>query len=92
MTTEEEIKVLALAGHLGLSCMYDAPRDTYSNWRTKVLTFAQQIENNALDRFINNPAVIRQIVDSSALSSMPAGFKKKEKQHETIRQNNNHRL
>jgi hypothetical protein len=89
LTVEEEIKVLALAGHLGLSCMYDASQDSYSNWRTKVLTFAQQVENNALDRFINNPAVIRQIVDSSALSSMPAGFKQKERQHETIRQNNN---
>ena len=43
MTTEEEIKVLALAGHLGLSCMYDASQDSYSNWRTKVLTFAQQL-------------------------------------------------
>ena len=89
MTTEEEIQILNLATKLGLSSMYETPRDTYSNWRTKVLTFAQQIENNAIDRFINNPAVIRQIVDSSALSSMPAGFKQKEKQHETIRQNNN---
>ena len=89
MTVEQEIHVLNIATKLGLSSMYDAPRDTYSNWRTKVLTFAQQVENNALDRFINNPAVIRQIVDSSALSSMPAGFKQKEKQHETIRQNNN---
>ena len=45
MTVEEEIKVLALAGHLGLSCMYDASQDSYSNWRTKVLTFAQQLLN-----------------------------------------------
>ena len=57
MTVEEEIHVLNIATKLGLSSMYDAPRDTYSNWRTKVLTFAQQLLN--------------------------------EKQHETIRQNNN---
>ena len=43
MTVEEEIQILNLATKLGLSSMYDAPRDTYSNWRTKVLTFAQQI-------------------------------------------------
>ena len=57
MTVEEEIHVLNIATKLGLSSMYDAPRDTYSNWRTKVLTFAQQLLN--------------------------------EKQHETIRSNNN---
>ena len=45
MTTEEEIHVLNIATKLGLSSMYDAPRDTYSNWRTKVLTFAQQLLN-----------------------------------------------
>ena len=43
MTIEEEIHVLNMATKLGLSSMYDAPRDTYSNWRTKVLTFAQQL-------------------------------------------------
>jgi hypothetical protein len=57
LTSEEEIRVINLATKLGLSSMYDAPRDSYSNWRTKVLTFAQQLIN--------------------------------EKQHETIRQNNN---
>jgi hypothetical protein len=57
LTIEEEIQVINLATKLGLSSMYDAPRDSYSNWRTKVLTFAQQLIN--------------------------------EKQHETIRQNNN---
>ena len=55
MTTEEEIKVLALAGHLGLSCMYDASQDSYSNWRTKVLTFAQQLLNEK-----QNEQTIRQ--------------------------------
>lgn len=45
MTVEEEIHVLNIATKLGLSSMYDAPRDTYSNWRTKVLTFAQQLLN-----------------------------------------------
>ena len=45
MTVEEEIQILNLATKLGLSSMYDAPRDTYSNWRTKVLTFAQQLLN-----------------------------------------------
>ena len=43
MTVEEEIQILNLATKLGLSSMYETPRDTYSNWRTKVLTFAQQI-------------------------------------------------
>ena len=43
MTTEEEIQILNLATKLGLSSMYDASQDSYSNWRTKVLTFAQQI-------------------------------------------------
>jgi hypothetical protein len=43
LTVEQEIHVLNIATKLGLSSMYDAPRDTYSNWRTKVLTFAQQI-------------------------------------------------
>lgn len=45
MTVEQEIHVLNIATKLGLSSMYDAPRDTYSNWRTKVLTFAQQLLN-----------------------------------------------
>jgi hypothetical protein len=45
LTVEEEIHVLNIATKLGLSSMYDAPRDTYSNWRTKVLTFAQQLLN-----------------------------------------------
>lgn len=45
MTAEQEIHVLNIATKLGLSSMYDAPRDTYSNWRTKVLTFAQQLLN-----------------------------------------------
>jgi len=45
LTVEQEIHVLNIATKLGLSSMYDAPRDTYSNWRTKVLTFAQQLLN-----------------------------------------------
>ena len=43
MTVEEEIQILNLATKLGLSSMYETPRDTYSNWSTKVLTFSQQI-------------------------------------------------
>jgi len=43
LTVEEEIQVLNIATKLGLSSMYDATRDTYPNWRTKVLTFAQQL-------------------------------------------------
>jgi hypothetical protein len=35
--------------------MYAAPRDTYSNWRTKVLTFAQQLLNEK-----QNEQTIRQ--------------------------------
>lgn len=44
MSTEEEIQILKLAAKLGLSSVYDASRDTYPNWRAKVLAFAQQLK------------------------------------------------
>lgn len=52
MTNKEELKILALASQLGLSSMYDASKDTYSNWRTKVLTFAQQLLNEKQNEIV----------------------------------------
>jgi hypothetical protein len=40
MTQDEIIK---MASTLGLSCTYDASRDSYSGWRGKVLEFASLV-------------------------------------------------
>jgi hypothetical protein len=40
MTQDEIIKT---ASNLGLSCTYDASRDSYSGWRGKVLEFASLV-------------------------------------------------
>ena len=39
--TQDEI--INAASKLGLSSMYDASRDTYSNWGDKVLAFAKLV-------------------------------------------------
>ena len=39
--TQDEI--ISAASKLGLSSMYDASRDTYSNWGDKVLAFAKLV-------------------------------------------------
>jgi hypothetical protein len=46
---EEERRILALAAQAGLGSTYDASRSSYAQWRSKVLTFAQLLqekENN----------------------------------------------
>lgn len=46
---EEERRILALAAQAGLSSIYDASRSSYARWRSRVLRFAQLIqekENN----------------------------------------------
>jgi 5-methylthioribose kinase len=46
---EEERRILALAARAGLSSIYDASSSSYAQWRSKVLTFAQLLqekENN----------------------------------------------
>lgn len=42
---EERLKILNLASRIGISSMYDASRDTYSNWSEKILSFAEQLNN-----------------------------------------------
>jgi hypothetical protein len=46
---EEERRILALAAQAGLSSIYDASRTSYASWRSRVLRFAQLLqekENN----------------------------------------------
>lgn len=46
---EEERRILALAAQAGLSSIYDASSSSYASWRSRVLRFAQLIqekENN----------------------------------------------
>jgi hypothetical protein len=46
---EEERRILALAAQAGLSSMCDASRISYASWRSRVLRFAQLLqekENN----------------------------------------------
>jgi hypothetical protein len=49
---EEEIRVLRMADSVGLSTMYDATIDSYTNWRNKVLTFAQLLKEHELAKTI----------------------------------------
>jgi hypothetical protein len=44
MTQEERVRLLNMASAIGLSCMYDASRDSYTNWCNKVLAFAEQLK------------------------------------------------
>jgi len=46
---EEERRILALAAQAGLGSIYDASRSSYASWRSRVLRFAQLLqekENN----------------------------------------------
>ncbi len=46
---EEERRILALATQAGLGSIYDASRSSYASWRSRVLRFAQLLqekENN----------------------------------------------
>ena len=49
---EEEIRVLRMADFVGLSSMYDATTDSYTNWRNKVLTFARLLREHELAKTI----------------------------------------
>jgi hypothetical protein len=49
---EKEIRVLRIADSVGLSSMYDATIDSYTNWRNKVLTFAQLLKEHELGKTI----------------------------------------
>jgi hypothetical protein len=46
---EEERRILALAAQAGLSSIYDASRSSYAQWRSKVLTFAQLLQEKESD-------------------------------------------
>ena len=48
----EEIRVLRMAESVGLSSMYDASRDSYPNWRDKILTFTQLLKEHELGKTI----------------------------------------
>jgi len=51
---EEERRILALAAQAGLSSIYDASRSSYAQWRSKVLTFAQLLQEKSLERTIQD--------------------------------------
>lgn len=44
--------MLRIADSVGLSSMYDATIDSYTNWRNKVLTFAQLLKEHELGKTI----------------------------------------
>lgn len=49
---QEEVRVLRMAASVGLSSMYDATIDSYTNWRNKVLTFAQLLKEHELAKTV----------------------------------------
>lgn len=51
---EEQRKLLQLANHAGLTSMYDASIDSYTNWRSKILTFVQIIKEHELGKTIRS--------------------------------------
>lgn len=46
---EEEVRLLKMASDIGLSCMYDASRDSYTSWRNKVLALVAQLKKETHD-------------------------------------------
>jgi hypothetical protein len=46
---EEERRIVRLAAQAGLSSIYDASRSSYAQWRSKVLTFAQLLQEKESD-------------------------------------------
>jgi hypothetical protein len=52
LTHEEEVQILKAASDIGLSSMYDASRDSYTNWRSKVLALAAQLKKEQDDRTV----------------------------------------
>jgi hypothetical protein len=51
---EEERELLQLASSAGLSCMYDATRSSYVDWRNKILTLAQLLKEHELGKTIRS--------------------------------------
>lgn len=51
---EEQRRLLQLASSVGLSSHYDATRDSYANWRSKILTFAQLLKENELGKTVRS--------------------------------------
>lgn len=51
---EEERRILALAAQAGLGSTYDASRSSYAQWRSKVLTFAQLLQEKSLERTLQD--------------------------------------
>ena len=54
MSVEEERELLRMAASVGLSSAYDASRDTYKNWRMKVLALAQLLKEHELGKTIRS--------------------------------------
>jgi hypothetical protein len=54
LTQEERERILNMASDIGLSCMYDASRDSYTNWCNKVLAFAAQLKKEQDERTIRS--------------------------------------
>ncbi len=52
MSVEEEKELLRMAASVGLSSTYDASRDTYKNWRMKVLALAQLLKEHEVVKTI----------------------------------------
>ncbi len=46
---EEERRILALATQAGLGSIYDASRSSYASWRSRVLRFAQLLQEKESD-------------------------------------------
>jgi hypothetical protein len=51
---EEQRRLLQLASKAGLNCLYDATRDSYADWRSKILTFAQLLKENEFGKTVRS--------------------------------------
>jgi hypothetical protein len=66
--TQDEI--IEIASNLGLSCIYDASRDSYSGWRGKVLEFASLVaakEREACAKVCDNKQYVHPYHDLGTL-------------------------
>ena len=63
-------EIIAMASSLGLSCTYDASRDSYSGWRGKVLEFASLVaakEREACAKVCDNKQYVHPYHDLGTL-------------------------
>jgi hypothetical protein len=70
MTQEERVRILNMASDIGLSCIYDASRDSYSGWRGKVLEFASLVaakEREAYAKVCDNKQYVHPYHDLGTL-------------------------